>query len=124
VSLSDWDNAADGWGAPLEGAARDLLGKAETVDDPDERSVLEDAKAWLRHTLRFGAVDGKLEWDRVDLENRLIYLEGRHTKAGKRRSVPLNRNAYDAVVTVKIAAGAPCPPRPLWGRARVGGNPS
>jgi hypothetical protein len=41
------------------GTARVLLGKAETVDDPDERSALEDAKAWLRHTLGFGALDGK-----------------------------------------------------------------
>jgi putative DNA primase/helicase len=47
------------WGAPLEGTARVLLGKAETVDDPDERSALEDAKAWLRHTLGLGALDGK-----------------------------------------------------------------
>jgi putative DNA primase/helicase len=47
------------WGAPLEGTARELLGKAESVDDPDERSALEDAKAWLRHTLSFGALNGK-----------------------------------------------------------------
>ena len=39
-----------------------------------------------------------LEWERVDLENRLIYLEAHHTKAGRRRSVPLNRHAYEAVV--------------------------
>jgi putative DNA primase/helicase len=47
------------WGAPLEGSARELLGKAESVDDPDERSALDDAKAWLSHTLGFGALDGK-----------------------------------------------------------------
>jgi len=47
------------WGAPLEGTARELLGKAETVDDPDERSALEDAKAWLSDTLGLGALDGK-----------------------------------------------------------------
>jgi hypothetical protein len=29
------------------------------VDDSDERSALDDAKAWLRHTLSFGALDGK-----------------------------------------------------------------
>ena len=47
------------WGAPQEGTARELLGKAETVDDPDERSALEDAKAWLSDTLGLGALDGK-----------------------------------------------------------------
>ena len=45
--------------APQEGTARELLGKAETVDDPDERSALEDAKAWLSDTLGLGALDGK-----------------------------------------------------------------
>jgi putative DNA primase/helicase len=47
------------WGAALEGSARDLLGKAESIEDPEERSALEDAKAWLGHTLSFGALDGK-----------------------------------------------------------------
>jgi putative DNA primase/helicase len=46
------------WGAALEGTARELLGKAEAIEDPDERSALEDAKAWLGHTLGFGALDG------------------------------------------------------------------
>ena len=34
-----------------------------------------------------------LEWDRVDFDNNRFYLEGQHTKSGKRRSVPLNDRA-------------------------------
>ncbi len=39
-----------------------------------------------------------LEWNRVSLGSRLIYLEAEHTKAGKRRTVPLNENARLAIV--------------------------
>ena len=41
---------------------------------------------------------GMSAWRHVDLENRLIYLEARHTKAGRKWPAPLNRNAYKAVV--------------------------
>jgi putative DNA primase/helicase len=47
------------WGAPMEGTARELLSKAESLGDPEEQSAMEDAKEWLGHTLRFGPVDGK-----------------------------------------------------------------
>lgn len=47
------------WGAPLEGTARELLGAAEAVGDPEERNALEDAKDWLRDTLKSGPQDGK-----------------------------------------------------------------
>lgn len=62
-----------------------------------------------------------LEWDRVDLEHRLIYLEARHTKAGKRRSVPLNRNAYEAVVSRKRFCDEYVPTSP-WVFCRRNGN--
>lgn len=35
-----------------------------------------------------------LEWRRVDFANRLIYLEASHTKAGKRRSIPINEGRW------------------------------
>lgn len=47
------------WGDPLEGSARDLLGRAETVTDPDERSALDDAKGFLRMMLENGQVPAK-----------------------------------------------------------------
>jgi integrase len=39
-----------------------------------------------------------LEWRRVDLKAGRFYLEGEHTKAGKRRSIPLNRQAREAMI--------------------------
>ncbi len=39
----------------------------------------------------------KLDWSRVDLKAVLIYLEGVHTKSGRRRSVPINAIARSAI---------------------------
>jgi integrase len=39
-----------------------------------------------------------LEWTRVDLTTRTIQLEARHTKAGKRRRIPLSERARDALL--------------------------
>ncbi|MGB5833283.1 MAG: site-specific integrase [Thiohalocapsa sp.] len=39
-----------------------------------------------------------LEWCRLDLRQRLVYLEAEHTKAGRRRSVPMNEAAYTAIM--------------------------
>ena len=50
-----------------------------------------------------------LEWRRVDLSNRLIYLEGVHTKAGKRRSIPLNEGALDALKGRAAYRAEKCP---------------
>ena len=46
------------WGDPIEGAARDLLADAETVDD-DEGGALDDAKMFLSDLLADGAVSSK-----------------------------------------------------------------
>lgn len=53
-----------------------------------------------------------LEWRRVDLVNGFIYLEGVHTKAGKRRSIPLNEGALSAlrVMATFRAEKAPASP--------------
>jgi integrase len=40
-----------------------------------------------------------LEWRRVDLKANLVYLGAEHTKAGKRRSVPLNAEARSALLS-------------------------
>jgi integrase len=39
-----------------------------------------------------------LEWQRVDLQAALVHLEPRNTKTGKRRSVPLNKVAREAIL--------------------------
>lgn len=50
-----------------------------------------------------------LEWRRVDMANRLIYLEGHHTKAGKRRSIPINQGAMDALTRRMAYRASHCP---------------
>jgi len=51
----------------------------------------------LNTGMRRGELLG-LDWSRVDLDQRLVYLHAQHTKAGRRRSVPLNEVAYAAIV--------------------------
>ncbi len=53
-----------------------------------------------------------LEWRRVDLANGLIYLEGVHTKAGKRRSIPLNEGALSALKVMAAIRAEKSPSSP------------
>jgi len=62
-----------------------------------------------------------LEWRRVDLVNKLIYLEGVHTKAGKRRSIPLNEGALDALKGRAGYRAETCPASP-WVFSRSSGE--
>jgi integrase len=54
----------------------------------------------------------ELEWRRVDLLARLIHLEAIDTKAGRRRSVPLNRDARDAMLSRSRFRAQYCPVSP------------
>jgi integrase len=62
-----------------------------------------------------------LEWQRVDLKQGLIHLEARHTKAGKRRSVPLCREARTALLRRAGFRAEHCPDSP-WVFARKDGT--
>ncbi|WP_462383298.1 tyrosine-type recombinase/integrase [Pseudomonas sp. Marseille-QA0892] len=62
-----------------------------------------------------------LEWRRVDLHNRLVVLEGEHTKAGKRRSIPLNEGAVAALKSRMAFRAEHCPTTP-WVFARASGD--
>lgn len=53
-----------------------------------------------------------LEWRRVDLQARLIFLESHHTKSRKRRSIPLNRMAREAIVNRMRFRVQHCPASP------------
>jgi len=53
-----------------------------------------------------------LEWSRVDLKEGLFYLEGVHTKSGKRRSVPLNQVARTALINRARFRAKWCPDSP------------
>ncbi len=70
---------------------------------------------FIRLALHTGCRKGELlglEWRRVDLRERLIYLEAEHTKAGRRRSVPLNDEAYAAVISRANFRAQHCPASP------------
>lgn len=62
-----------------------------------------------------------LEWRRVDLHNRLIHLEGKHTKAGKRRSIPINEGALAALKGRLAYRAEHCPASP-WVFCRSDGE--
>lgn len=49
-----------------------------------------------------------LEWGRVDLKANLVHLGAEHTKAGKRRSVPLNDEARTALLNRARFRGQYC----------------
>ena len=53
-----------------------------------------------------------LEWDRVDLHNNLIQLEAKHTKSGKGRSVPINKDARAALLNRARYRATHCPDSP------------
>jgi integrase len=59
---------------------------------------------FIRLALNTGCRRGellKLNWRRVDMVNRVILLEACHTKTRKRRSVPLNDDAMDALNCIR-----------------------
>ncbi|MEE4277914.1 MAG: site-specific integrase [Halieaceae bacterium] len=62
----------------------------------------------LNTGMRRGELLG-LEWSRVDSNNAMIHLEAMHTKAGRRRGVPLNRQAQDALLVLKRYRATHCP---------------
>ncbi len=62
-----------------------------------------------------------LEWSRVDMKQGLIFLEGMHTKAGKRRTVPLNRDARQALLSRTAFRKEHCPDSP-WVFCNKEGN--
>ncbi len=70
---------------------------------------------FIRLALHTGCRRGELlglEWSRVDLKEGLFYLEGVHTKSGKRRSVPLNTVARSALINRARFRAKYCPASP------------
>lgn len=64
------------------------------------------------HTgLRRGEFLG-LEWTRVDLKNRIIYLDPEHQKTKKHSTVPLNGPARDALLRRAAYRASTCPDSP------------
>lgn len=93
------------WITQAEAAA--LLSAAESVPH------LADFIAIALNTgMRSGEILG-LEWARVDLHRKLVYLEEHHTKSAKRRSVPLNQSAMTAMLNRARFRAEHCPAAPF-----------
>jgi integrase len=116
----DWDVPNPAQGRRLrepEGRVR-WLTRAEAValvrmaDSEPQAPHLGDFIRLALHTgMRRGEMLG-LEWRRVDLQAGLIHLEAAHTKAGKRRAVPINAVAREAVMDRKRFRAQHCPASP------------
>jgi len=86
-----------------------LIGAAE--QQPKAPHLAPLIQLALHTGMRRGELLG-LEWERVDLQTAIIYLEGQHTKAGKRRTVPINAVARNAILTRARFRAEHCPDAP------------
>ena len=124
-----WDipNAAQGqrlteppgrvrWITRAESAA--LIRAAES--EPRAPYLADFITVALHTGMRKGEILG-LEWRRVDLQANLLHLEAHNTKAGRRRSVPLNRLAREALLGRMRYRASQCPDSP-WVFAHPDGS--
>lgn len=85
------------------------------IQEAENGSTRPHLACFIRLALNTGCRRGELlnlEWNRVDFDNRRFLLEARHTKARRRRTVPLND---DAVATLQRLRG--------WQNQYVPGSP-
>lgn len=108
----NWCNTELEWGLPNAVKGRTLKepeGRVRWLTRAEVESLCRAARTqrygqMLENFIRLAVNTGcrkeemlGLEWRRVDLNNGLLHLEGKHTKAGKRRSIPLNEGAIAAI---------------------------
>jgi integrase len=74
----------------------------------------------LNTGMRSGELLG-LEWNRVDLQAGVIRLQATHTKIGKKRNVPLNQAARNAIINRLRFRAQYCPASP-WVFAKTDGQ--
>jgi integrase len=77
---------------------------AKLMQEAEHVSIRPHSPVFIRFALNIGCRRGELlnlEWGRVDMEYRKILLESRHTKARKRRTVPLNQDAFQALARIQ-----------------------
>jgi integrase len=104
------------WLTKAEAAA--LIREAESV--PKAKHLADFITLALHTGCRRGELLG-LEWRRVDLQRGLILLEAQHTKAGRRRYVPINETARAALLSRARFRATHCPASP-WVFATKGGK--
>lgn len=119
----EWD-----WVLPNPAKGRKLKepeGRVRWISRVEAETLIHEAGKdrlagrWLPDFIRLALNTGArkeeltgLEWRRVDLQTGLIYLEAHHTKAGKRRSIPLNRTAREALLARARFRAEYCPDSP------------
>lgn len=89
--------------------AAELIKAAET--DPRATHLPDLIRLAVNTGMRKGEMLG-LNWQRVDLTANLVHLGAEHTKAGKRRSVPLNDEARTALLNRARFRAQYCPASP------------
>lgn len=116
----DWDVSNPAAGRRL----REPEGRLRWLTRAQAEGLIREAKALKRvrhlaHFIRLACNTGcrkqellGLEVARVDLQANLFYLEGRHTKNGRRRSVPLNAAARQAILELLRFRASHCPDSP------------
>lgn len=127
----EWD-----WDIPNPAAGRRLRepeGRLRWLTRAEAEALIRAAEAepkaphlpdFIRMALNTGCRRGELlglEWRRVDLQRGLLYLEGNHTKSGRRRYVPLNQGARAALLNRLRFRAKHCP-KSQWVFARWKGK--
>jgi len=123
----NWARSELDWGVPNPARGRRLrepdgrirwLAKEESValmqaaqGKPHAPHLPDFILLGLHTGMRAGEMLG-LEWARVDLEAGLVYLESEHQKNGRRRSVPLNSHAREAIISRARFRADHCPDSP------------
>ncbi|MCL2875137.1 MAG: site-specific integrase [Betaproteobacteria bacterium] len=124
----EWDipNHAEGMKLKMpEGRVRSLAHEeAQRLVAVAEKSASPHLADFIRLALNTGCRRGELlglEWSRVDLKANLILLGELDTKAGRRRSVPLNAGARAALLNLARFRATYCPASP-WVFAKKDGS--
>ncbi len=116
----DWDIPNNVEGTRL----REPEGRVRSIEPVDVQRLIDCASQLKRAPhlpdfIRLAHYTGcrrdemlRLEWSRVDLKNNLIHLAGVNTKNGKRRSVPLNQEARQALLNRARFRSEHCPKSP------------
>jgi len=92
----------------------------EAEKDPKSLHLADFIRLALNTGCRKNELLG-LSWDRVDLHTNRLFLEGKHTKSGKRRVVPLNEEARRAMLNRARFRAEFCPAS-LWVFAHKSGE--
>lgn len=125
----DWEIPNPVMGMSLkepEGRLR-YISRAEAdalIKEAEKQSRSPHLPDFIRLALNTGCRRGEmlnLEWSRVDLRNNIFHMEGVHTKSRKRRSVPLNQEARQALLNRARFRAEHCPDSP-WVFAHKNGE--